>query len=95
MPVSYARFQTKDNIYIGERTMKKLVILGLLSILLMSAKCYAEEATQAVNDNKAVVAIQKQPSNEVQKQKAANNRWCIIIQVNGKIKDTAYTSTAR
>lgn len=75
--------------------MKKLLLLGLSTILLMSVKCYAEESTQAVNDNKAVIAVQKQPPNELQKQKASNNKWCIIIQVNGKVKDSNNPQSAR
>lgn len=45
-------------------------------------------ADQEINieQNKAVVSIQKQPMNEnsLQKQKVKNNWFCIIIQVNGK-----------
>lgn len=44
---------------------------------------------QIVNDNRATISVQKQPSMEKgQKQEAKQNKWCIIIQVNGKIKET-------
>lgn len=43
-----------------------------------------------LENNKAVVSVQKQPTNaeSMQKQAVKNNWFCIIIQVNGKIKNT-------
>ena len=43
-----------------------------------------------VNDNKAVVMVQKQPTQttSTQKQAVKNNWFCIVIQVNGKIQET-------
>lgn len=67
--------------------MKKLsIILGLL--LLGSTAVFADEIepTQTANDNRAVMAVQKQPAKE-NKQEVKNNWFCIILQVNGKVKD--------
>ena len=67
--------------------MKKLLLL--LAILLFAVECCnaAEtQTTQDTTDNKAVIALQKQPANEVQKQKISKNIACIIIQINGKIQ---------
>lgn len=48
-------------------------------------------ANQEINieDNKAVIAVQKQPVDEksAQKQNVGRNWFCIVIQVNGKVKD--------
>lgn len=68
--------------------MKKLLLL--LAILLFAAECCnaAEtQTTQNTTDNKAVIALQKQPANEVQKQKISKNIACVIIQINGKMQD--------
>jgi hypothetical protein len=75
--------------------MKKLLLL--LAILLFAVECCnaAEtqtQTTQDTTDNKAVIALQKQPpTNEVQKQKISRNIACIIIQINGKIKNENIT----
>lgn len=74
--------------------MKKL-ILSILVLLMVTNVVAAEEASQSVEDNKAVITVQKQPSNEVQKQKATRNIACIIIQINGKVKDTVNPASAR
>ena len=54
---------------------------------------FAEEMANQeieVNDNKAVVMVQKQPTQatSTQKQAVKNNWFCIVIQVNGKIQET-------
>lgn len=76
--------------------MKKLSIL--LSLLLFcSATVMADEVEATANQetnlegNKAVVSVQKQPTDENSKQKqdVKNNWFCIVIQVNGKALDTA------
>ena len=67
--------------------MKKLsIILGLL--FFCSQACFADEIepAQTANDNRAVIAVQKQPAKE-NKQEVKNNWFCIILQVNGKVKD--------
>lgn len=68
--------------------MKKLSIL-LLLLVLVSSGALADEvvALQDASDNRAVITVQKQPANEQQKQEVKQNKWCIIIQVNGKVKD--------
>lgn len=77
--------------------MKKLsIILGLL--LFCNSVVFANdvsdpetlETSQISNDNRAVISVQKQPATaeqSIQKQEVKQNKWCIIIQVNGKIKD--------
>lgn len=74
--------------------MKKLAfILGLL--LFCSQTVLADEVVNTANqdivieDNKAVFTIQKQPNDEnsMQKQDVKRNWFCIVIQINGKIKD--------
>lgn len=74
--------------------MKRLsIILGIL--LFCGQGVLANDSAQKVEDNKAVIAVQKQPSNEVQKQKATRNIACIIIQINGKVKDSINSESAR
>lgn len=74
--------------------MKKLfIILGLL--LICSNTVFAVDSTQVVEDNKAVVAVQKQPTNENNKQAVKNNWFSIVIVVNGKVKDTVNSESAR
>lgn len=72
---------------------KKVFVITLLLLATMfvfgAIKGFAEEAEQSVNDNRAAIAIQKQPSNKAQKQEAKQNKWCIIVQINGKIKDNS------
>lgn len=75
--------------------MKKLsIILGLL--LFCSQACFAVDAVpeqvQEVIDTKAAIAVQKQPNyDHNQKQEVKNNWFCIVIQVNGKVKDSSNT----
>lgn len=66
------------------KTFTILLIVIVSMFVFGVIKCFAEEAEQSVNDNRAVVALQKQPSNKVQKQEAKQNKWCIIVQINGK-----------
>lgn len=74
--------------------MKRLLLV--LSILFFCSEIvFADEVvlkstqTQDIQDNKAVINIQKQPTNEhnSQKQAVKNNWFCIVVQINGKIKD--------
>jgi len=74
--------------------MKKVLsILGIVSLFLGNV-CFAEEtaiATQMVEVEKSggVFAIQKQPvtSNTTQHIKVSKCGLCIIININGKVKD--------
>ena len=75
--------------------MKKIAfILGLL--LFCSQTVLADEVVNTANqdivieDNKAVFTIQKQPNDEnsMQKQDVKRNWFCIVIQINGKVKDS-------
>ena len=74
--------------------MKKLsIILALL--FFCTQVVFANEVINTANqdivieDNKAVFTIQKQPNDEnsMQKQEVKRNWFCIVIQVNGKVKD--------
>ena len=71
--------------------MKKLLLTMLLTISLTQAAIFAAEETQKAeqktDDNIAAISVQKQPLNENSKQKITKNIACIIIQVNGKVKD--------
>ncbi len=74
--------------------MKKL-ILSILVLLMVTNVVAAEEASQSVEDNKAVIAIEKQPTNKSNKQAVKNNWFSIVIVVNGKVKDTGNNSTTK
>lgn len=73
--------------------MNKLFItLSLLFVC--TGIAFADTNTTAnqsmtVEENKAVIMVQKQPTDEMsaQKQNVKNNWFCIVIQVNGKIKE--------
>ena len=74
--------------------MKRLaIIFGIL--LFCSQAVLADEAANAnpeqkFEDNRASISIQKQPTTEnTQKQTVKNNWFCIVVQVNGKILDSA------
>ena len=76
--------------------MKKLVvILGLC--LFCCGQVQAEEisANQTIvsEDNKAVISVQKQPTDikSAQTQDVKRNWFCIVIQVNGKAQDNPDT----
>lgn len=74
--------------------MKQLfLILGVFALcsLPLSAKATEEvvlEVTpsQVADDNRALLTVQKQPAKE-NKQRANRNWFCVIVQINGKIKD--------
>lgn len=65
----------------------------LLVLLFSSSVVFADEVNsnqEVISDsNKAVISIQKQPTDENSKQlqDIKKNWFCIIIQVNGKIQD--------
>ena len=66
--------------------MKKLsIILGLLLFCFQGVSASEIEAAQTFNENRGTIAIQKQPSKE-NKQEVKSNWFCIVIQVNGKLK---------
>ena len=70
--------------------MKKLaIILGIL--LFCGQTVFADEIIpeQSANDTRATIALQKQPANTQQKQEIKQNKWCIIVQINGKINNSA------
>lgn len=70
--------------------MSKILSFILSILFFCSSVVYANEnqPEQTSNDNIATISVQKQPATEnMQKQIAKQNKWCIIIQVNGKIKE--------
>ena len=77
--------------------MKKLVVI--LGLCLFCSQVQAEEinANQDITseDNKAVISLQKQPTDvkSTQTQDVKRNWFCVIIQVNGKAQYD--TDTAR
>lgn len=77
--------------------MKKLlsIILGLFLFCGQIVFANDVDTKQTAEDNKAVISVQKQPANELQKQKITRNIACIIIQVNGKIKENNNTEKAK
>ena len=73
--------------------MKKL--LSFLIIINFMLPVMAEEGVNAIqpeqkfDDNRASISVQKQPALEnTQRQSVKNNRFCIIVQVNGKALET-------
>lgn len=73
--------------------MKNSILL-LLSLCILGSSVFAEELqpAQESENNVATIAIQKQPATEnIQKQSIKQNKWCIIIQINGKVKDNGNT----
>lgn len=47
------------------------------------------EQSQYLSDTKATIAVQKQPNyDHNQKQEVKNNWFCVVVQVNGKLKDS-------
>jgi hypothetical protein len=71
-----------------------LLVLGVFALcsLPLSVKATEEVAlevpSRVADDNRALLTVQKQPAKE-NKQQANRNWFCIVIQVNGKIKDSA------
>ena len=73
--------------------MKKL--LSFLIIINFMLPVMAEEGLNTIqpeqkfDDNRASISVQKQPALEnTQRQSVKNNRFCIIVQVNGKVLET-------
>lgn len=73
--------------------MKKL--LSFLIMINFMLPVMAEEGVNTIqpeqkfDDNRASISVQKQPALEnTQRQSAKNNRFCIIVQVNGKALET-------
>ena len=71
-----------------------LLILGVFAICSLPLSVQANEEvalevtpSQVADDNRALLTVQKQPANE-NKQQANRNWFCIVVQVNGKIKDS-------
>lgn len=73
--------------------MKKLACLLAILVFASSAVFANEDNSgkpeQKFDDNRAVVSVQKQPASENQKQGIRRNWFCIIVQVNGKVSDSA------
>lgn len=72
--------------------MKKIIMLALLVFVFCTQSVLADEVKPEQNfkDNKAVLSVQKQPANEnAQKQQVKNNWFCVVVQVNGKVLDSA------
>ena len=68
------------------------ILLGILLFCTESVFCgetVSVTPEQVVNDNRATIAIQKQPAANIQKQEVKQNKWCIIVQINGKVKNSA------
>lgn len=65
-------------------------LIVILTLLILGIPVMAEELqpAQETEDNRASVIIQKQPATVgTHKQSIKQNKWCIIIQVNGKVKE--------
>nr|DAN37757.1 MAG TPA: TRAF PROTEIN, TRAO PROTEIN, TRAN ADHESION, BACTERIAL SECRETION.5A [Caudoviricetes sp.] len=72
--------------------MKKIVIA--LSLLMLGCKGFCADMVQpeqTFEDNRAVITVQKQPTDNqsTQKQNIKNNWFCVVVQVNGKVVDTS------
>jgi hypothetical protein len=71
-----------------------LLVLGVFAICSLPLSVQATEEvalevpSQVADDNRALLTVQKQPAKE-NKQQANRNWFCIVVQVNGKIKDSA------
>lgn len=71
-----------------------LFILGIFSLLLVGCVSYAEETTEAVQSvnvekSGAIFKIQKQPiaGKSSQTVNVSKSGLCVIIQINGKVKE--------
>lgn len=82
--------QPKPQLFKGFNKPMKVIAKAVL-LCLLALPVVAEEANQAITleDNKAVITVQKQPNDEksTQKQDVKRNWFCIIVQVNGKVMD--------
>ena len=67
------------------------VVLSLLFFCNQVVLADESNQTQNIEDNKAVISVQKSPMNETaaQKQTLKNNWFCVVIQINGKFLDNA------
>ena len=71
-----------------------LLVLGVFALCSLPLSVKATEETtlevpsQVADDNRALLTVQKQPAKE-NKQQANRNWFCIVVQVNGKVKDSA------
>lgn len=73
--------------------MKKILTLTLL-VLTFCCQCVLADEIMAnqdvkVENNKVVLKVQKQPASPSSQQKAnvKNNWFCVVVQVNGKVKN--------
>ena len=75
--------------------MKKLVVILGLCLFWCGQVQAGETANQSITseDNKAVISLQKQPTDtkSAQSQDVKRNWFCIVIQVNGKTQDNTNT----
>lgn len=74
--------------------MKKLlnILFALACFCALPAVCGEVDTEQAqyLSDTKATIAVQKQPNyDNNQTQQVKNNWFCIVIQINGKLKDNS------
>ena len=78
--------------------MKNSLVLILATLIFGMVPVFAEEVTenlpenepaeQVIENNTAIITVQKQPAiKNSHKQDIRQNKWCIIIQVNGKVKE--------
>ena len=73
-----------------------LLVLGVfvLCSLPLSVQATEEVAlevpSQVADDNRALLTVQKQPAKE-NKQQTNRNWFCVIVQINGKVKDSDTT----
>ena len=80
--------------------MKKLlfflIIINFLPSVMADEILNTVKPEQKFNDNRASVSVQKQPSWETFQRKREKNNWfCIIVQVNGKIRDKIETASGQ
>ena len=73
-----------------------LFILGVFALCSLPLSVQATEEvalevpSQVVDDNRALLTVQKQPAKE-NKQQANRNWFCVVVQINGKVKDSNTT----
>lgn len=77
--------------------MKNILVLTFLVLTFCCQSVLADEIMTnqdvKVENNKAMIKVQKQPASPSSQQKAnvKSNWFCVVIQVNGKVKDTVST----
>lgn len=71
--------------------MRKITSLLLLTIFLMSGKCYGEPQQTVTNEQAyGIINLEKAPASENKQQIKNTKSWfCINIIINGKVKDEA------